>query len=75
LRKVHVDTVVINQDPLHLEVGLFAVLLFVELDKSILKTVTSTLVPDHLARKDLAEATEDEMEIVILCNGIELADK
>jgi hypothetical protein len=40
---------VVNQDALHLEVGLFAVFLVLELDERILQAVPRPLVSDDLA--------------------------
>lgn len=48
LREVDVDAVVVNQHSLHLEVGLFAILLVVELDERILQAVTRALVANDL---------------------------
>lgn len=53
------DTVVINQDTLHLEIGLFTIFLLIKFDEGILQTVTGTLVPNNLARQDCTEAAED----------------
>lgn len=49
LREIDVDTMIINQHALHLEVSLLTILLVLELDECILKTITGTLVPDYLA--------------------------
>lgn len=56
---------IVNQDALHLEVGLFAVLLVFKLDKRILQTVTRALVSNHLARQDRSKATEDQLKVLI----------
>lgn len=69
------NAVIINQDPLHLEVGALAVFLVGKLDESILKAVTGLLVSDDLTRQDLAKTREDKLEVFIPCNWIELADK
>jgi hypothetical protein len=49
LGEVDVDAVIVNQDALHLEVRLFTILLVLELDERVLKTVTGTLVTYNLA--------------------------
>lgn len=49
LREIHVDAMVVNQNALHLEICLLAILLVFEFDKTVLQTVTSTLVSDDLA--------------------------
>jgi len=42
------NSMVVNEHTLHLKVGLFAVFLVVELNKGVLQTISSTLVPDYL---------------------------
>lgn len=49
LGEIHMDSMVVNQDALHLEVGLFAVFLVLELDECILQAVPGPLVSDDLA--------------------------
>ena len=41
---------IVNQDSLHFEIGLFAILLVLELDECILQTVPCSLVSDHFTR-------------------------
>lgn len=65
LREIHMYPVVVNKHPLHLEVGLFAVLLVFELDKRILQTIARALVPNHLAGQNGPKATEDQIEILV----------
>lgn len=43
------DAMVVNQNALHLEICLLAILLILKFDKTVLQTVTSTLVSDDLA--------------------------
>ena len=43
------DAVIIDQNALHLEVGLFAVLLVLKLDEGILQAIARLLVADDLA--------------------------
>jgi len=59
------NPVIVNQHALHLEVGLFAVLLVLELDKGILQAVTRTLVSNNFAGQDGAEATENQIEVLV----------
>lgn len=59
------DAVVVNQHALHLEVGLFTILLVIEFDERILQAVTRALVPDDFAGQYGAEATEDEVEVLV----------
>jgi hypothetical protein len=54
------DAVVVNEYTLHLEVCLFTVFLVLKLNKGILETIASTLVPDDFAGQYLAKATEDQ---------------
>ena len=56
---------VIDQDPLHFEVRLFAVLLMFKFDESILKAVACPFIADNFAGYDLAESTENQLQIFI----------
>lgn len=49
LREVDMYTMVVNQDTLHLEVGLLAILLILEFDECILQAIASALVSNDLA--------------------------
>lgn len=59
------DAMVVNQHPLHFEVGLLAVLLMLELDECVLQTVARALVPNHLAGQYRSKATEDQLKVLI----------
>ena len=65
LREVDVYTVIVYQDPLHLEVCLLAVLLILELDEGVLKTILSTLISNNFARYYFAKSTEYQIEIFV----------
>ena len=52
------DAVIINQDSLHLEIRLLAVLLVLKFNECILQAIFCTLVPDDFARHNGTEATE-----------------
>lgn len=67
------DAMIINEYALHLEVGSFAVFLGRELDEGILQTISSLLISDDFATKNLAEAAEDEFEIFVSCYRVEFA--
>jgi len=54
-----VDSTVVDEDAIHLEVGAFGVLLFKEFDKGVLEGVTSFGVRDDLTTEDGTEARED----------------
>lgn len=43
------DSMVINEDALHLEICLLAVFLILEFDKSVLQAIPCPLVSDNLA--------------------------
>jgi len=60
-----VNSVVVNQNTLHLKVGLFASFLIVKLNKCVLQTITSPLVSDDLTREDLAKAAEDQIQVFV----------
>jgi hypothetical protein len=70
-----VNTVIINQHPVHFEVGLFTLFLVRILDEGILKTVASLLITYDLTAYNLAEPGEDELQILVLGNGIQLANE
>lgn len=44
------DAVIVNQNTVHLKVGLFAVFLVFKLDKSVLQAIPRSFVANHLAR-------------------------
>lgn len=73
LREVDVDATVVDQHVVHLEVRVFARLLLLELDERVLQGVARHFVADHLARLDLAEAAEDDLQVVVGGDGIQLA--
>jgi len=75
LREIDMNAMIIDEHTLHLEVCSFTILLVCEFDKGILQAVASLLVPYDLATENLAEATEDELEVLVASDGIELADK
>ena len=72
LGEVDVDAVVVDEHPLHLQVGLLAVSLVLEFNKCVLETVAGPLVTDDLAREDLAEAAEDQIEIFVCAPRLSL---
>jgi hypothetical protein len=65
--------VVIDQNTIHLEVGLLAILLIGVFDKGVLQAVTCTLVPDDLAAENLAKSRKDKLQIFVLRDWVELA--
>jgi hypothetical protein len=59
------DSVIVYQDSLHLEIGLLAIFLILEFNKCILQTVASSFVSDDFARQDFPEPAEDQLQILI----------
>ncbi len=57
--------VIVNQDSLHLEICLFAVLLILEFNECILKTVTGTLVSNDFARNYCTKPAENGVQILV----------
>ena len=75
LAEVDVDAAVVDEHVVHLEVGVLTVLLALELDERVAQRVTRLLVAYHLAAVDLAEAREDQLEVVVVRHRIQLAHK
>lgn len=57
--------VIINQDAFHLEVGLLAVFLILELNKGILQAISCFLITNHLTRKYGTKSAKYKVEILI----------
>ena len=58
LREVDVDAAVVDEDVVHLEVGVLARLLVLELDEGVLQRVARLVVTDHLAAHHLKQCKE-----------------
>lgn len=67
------DSSVIDQNVVHLEVSVFARFLLLELDERVLQRVAARLVPDDFASLDFPESTENNLKIVVGCDGIQFA--
>lgn len=67
--------VIIDEDTIHFQVSLLTILLVGVLDECILQAVTCSLVPDHLAAKNLAESREYELQILVLRNRVQFSYK
>lgn len=65
LGEIDVDAMIVNQHALHFKVGLLAVLLVLKFDECVLQTVARALVPNHFARQDRSETTEDQLKVLI----------
>lgn len=59
------DTMIVYEDTLHLEICLFASFLVFELNEGVLKAVAGAFVPNDLAGDDLPEAAEDQVQIFV----------
>lgn len=66
---------VIDQDALHFEICLFAVLLIFKFNEGVLEAVTSPFISNDLARENSPEPAENQFEIFIMCDWVQLADK
>lgn len=55
LRKVDVNTTIVDENIVHLEVGSFSFFSFFELDERVLQRVTRLGVTDDLTTEDRAE--------------------
>ncbi len=68
------DSMVINQNALHLEVGLLTSFLILELNESILKTIACAFVADDFTRYDFPEAAEDQIQVLVYDNVSQARD-
>src|SRR5690606_30674360 len=75
LREIDVYPAVVDQDILHLGIGGLARGLLLVLDESVLKTVARLPVANDLTAQDLAEAAEDEFQILVGGDRVQLAHK
>lgn len=75
MREVDVDTVIVDQHTLHLEICTLAILFAGKLDESILQTITSLFIADDFTRQNFAEAAEDEFEVLVAGDRVQLADE
>jgi hypothetical protein len=67
--------VVVDQNTIHLEIGLLAILLVGVFNEGVLQAITCTLVSNDLTAKDLAKSRKDELQIFVLRHWVELADE
>jgi len=75
LGKVDPDPPVVDEDVLHLEISLLGIFPAVKLDKCVLERVACALVADDLAAHDRPEPREYQLEVLVACHGVELADE
>lgn len=69
------NTPVVNQHIVHLEVRVLATLLVLKLNKSVLQRISGNLIPDDLAPNNLSEPAKDDLQIVVRRDRIQLAHK
>lgn len=66
LAEVHVHPAVVDEHIVHLEVRRLARLLVLKLDEAVAEAVARLEVADDVSGHDLAEAGEDDLEVVLL---------
>lgn len=59
------NAMIVDQDPLHLEISLFTILLIFKFDKSILQTIACPLISNYFAGQNLSKTTKYKFEILI----------
>ena len=64
LAEVYVNTSIIDQDVVHLEIGVFAVLRLLELNEGVLQRFTRLVILDDLTADDVTEAREDHLQVL-----------
>lgn len=69
------NTAIVDQHIVHLEVRTLAGFFVLEFNESILQRITGNLISDHLTSLDLPEPAEDNLQIVIRRHRVELANK
>lgn len=75
LGEVNPYSPIVNEHILHLEIRLFRIFSFIELDEGILQRVASLFIPDDLTTHNLPETGEYELEIFVPSYRVELADE
>ena len=75
LREVNLDSSVVYERSVHLEVCLRTRFDFLELDERIIERVARLIIANDRAFLDSAEAREDQLEVFVLRDRVELADE
>jgi hypothetical protein len=75
LGKVDVNSSVVNQNILHLEVCCLARCLILVFDECILETVACLLIPDDFTAQDFTEPAKNEFQVLIPSDRVQLADE
>ena len=69
------DSPVIDENIVHLEVGPLTRFRTIKLHECILQTVPSLLIPDNLTTHHFPKSGEDDFEVFVSCDRIQFADK
>ena len=69
------DSSVVDEDVVHLEVSPLTGLRTVELYKGVLETVSGLLVSDHFTALNLPEPGENDLQVLISSDGVQFADE
>src|SRR5690606_9899825 len=75
LRKVYLDATIVNEDIVHLAIGLLTGLPLGKLYNGIAQTAARPMVPDHFATGNVAKAGKDHFQVVRFGQRIQLAHK
>ena len=71
----YLDSAIIDQDIIHLEVRCLTGLISVVSKKGIAQAVAGLLVPDDVARCDVAEAAKDCLQVFLSGDWIQLGNE
>jgi len=69
------NSMIVNEHILHLEIRALRVPLVAVLYECVLQRVARPLVPNHLAAQQCPEPAENERERLIVRDGVEFADE
>jgi hypothetical protein len=75
LTEINTDPPVINPTIVHLLKRALACLGRLELNKSIAQAIPGLVVTDYFSRRHGSEARKNRVQIFILCNRVEIANK
>eukprot|EP00613_Pedinella_sp_CCMP2098_P003636 CAMPEP_0171636356 /NCGR_PEP_ID=MMETSP0990-20121206/27353_1 /TAXON_ID=483369 /ORGANISM="non described non described, Strain CCMP2098" /LENGTH=316 /DNA_ID=CAMNT_0012208455 /DNA_START=252 /DNA_END=1200 /DNA_ORIENTATION=- len=75
LRKVHLDSPVVDEDSVHLAVRFLARFQLLELNERVVQAVPRHIVSNDVALHDLAEPAEDQLEIFVTRHRVQFGDE
>jgi hypothetical protein len=75
LTEIDMYPAIIDEDIVHLEVGLFTVVDIFEFDESILKRLLGFMITYYFTTFDCPESGEDDLKVLVTRHGIKFADK